>query len=92
MGGRVAPTWYDDGGYIPPGLSLVANGTGRPEPVLTSQQWDDIRGSRSSAPNVVVNSTSITTLDGRELRGVVDQRIEAWDADTGQAINIGRNV
>lgn len=33
------PTLYDQGGYIPPGISLVANATGRPEPVLTDQQW-----------------------------------------------------
>jgi hypothetical protein len=34
---------YDDGGYLQPGYSMVYNGTGRPEPVLTSQQWDTIR-------------------------------------------------
>jgi hypothetical protein len=30
---------YDTGGYLPPGLSTVYNGTGRPEPVLTDRQW-----------------------------------------------------
>jgi hypothetical protein len=25
--------WYDQGGYLPPGLSLAYNGTGKPEPV-----------------------------------------------------------
>lgn len=25
--------WYDRGGYLPPGLTLAMNGTGRPEPV-----------------------------------------------------------
>ncbi|MFD9069141.1 aggregation-promoting factor C-terminal-like domain-containing protein [Streptomyces lasiicapitis] len=33
-----SPHWYDQGGYLPPGLSLAYNGTGRPEPVFTSQQ------------------------------------------------------
>jgi len=28
------PHWYDKGGYLPPGLSLAMNGTGRPERVL----------------------------------------------------------
>jgi hypothetical protein len=37
-----SPHWYDKGGYIPPGLSTVYNGTGRPEPVLTSSQWRDL--------------------------------------------------
>lgn len=31
---------YDAGGYLPPGISVAMNKTGRPEPVLTGQQWD----------------------------------------------------
>ncbi|MBQ1047849.1 hypothetical protein KBX50_05170 [Micromonospora sp. C51] len=34
---------YDAGGFLPPGVSTVFNGTGRPEPVLTDAQWADIR-------------------------------------------------
>ena len=30
---------YDDGGYLQPGLSVVENRTGRPEPVFTSGQF-----------------------------------------------------
>lgn len=30
--------WYDNGGYLPTGLSMVMNNTGRPEPVLTDTQ------------------------------------------------------
>lgn len=33
---------YDNGGMLMPGTSLVHNGTGRPEPVLTDKQWQDI--------------------------------------------------
>lgn len=33
------PHWYDTGGLLNPGLQLVANGTGRPEMVLTDSQW-----------------------------------------------------
>ncbi|MFD7705719.1 hypothetical protein [Streptomyces sp. NPDC059786] len=32
------PGTYDSGGYLPPGLNLVNNGTGRPEPVFTTAQ------------------------------------------------------
>lgn len=32
------PHWYDQGGYLQPGLNLAYNGTGRPEPVFTSAQ------------------------------------------------------
>ena len=34
---------YDSGGYLPPGLSAVFNGTGRPEPVFTSEQFAAMR-------------------------------------------------
>ncbi|MET7795637.1 hypothetical protein [Streptomyces decoyicus] len=30
--------WYDSGGMLQPGLNLAYNGTGRPEPVFTTQQ------------------------------------------------------
>jgi len=33
---------FDSGGWLPTGISLVYNGTGRPEPVLTEAQWDAI--------------------------------------------------
>ncbi|MFC7657989.1 phage tail tape measure protein [Pseudonocardia benzenivorans] len=34
------PGGYDSGGWLPPGLSTVYNGTSKPEAVLTSEQWD----------------------------------------------------
>jgi hypothetical protein len=43
--------WYDEGGWLPPGPSLVYNGTGSPEPVLTSRQWDAlVDGPSGGAP------------------------------------------
>ena len=36
--------WYDEGGYLPPGISTVVNGTGKPEPVFTAKQWDVLKG------------------------------------------------
>jgi phage-related protein len=33
---------FDSGGMLQPGLNLAYNGTGRPEPVLTSSQWDGV--------------------------------------------------
>lgn len=44
--GGVLPT-YDAGGWLPPGISTVYNGTGRPEPVLTAAEHDALmRGGR----------------------------------------------
>lgn len=88
-----SPHWYDQGGYLPPGLSLVANGTGRPEPVMTSQQWDDIRAAKSGGrPNIQVDVDVHTTLDGRELRGVVVEEINIWDKEMADSLNNGRIV
>ncbi|MFH9891905.1 transglycosylase SLT domain-containing protein [Streptomyces luteogriseus] len=93
MGGRVEPTWFDDGGMIDPGLHLVANGTGRPEPVFTSQQWADIRGAKSDGGGpITVNVESRTYLDGREIGGFVDQRIDVNNAEMATALVNGRNV
>lgn len=33
-----SPHWYDQGGWLPPGLSLAMNGTGRPERIRTAAQ------------------------------------------------------
>lgn len=44
-GGR--PMLYDNGGFLPPGVSIVGNKTGKPEPVFTSSQWDTLQKSVS---------------------------------------------
>lgn len=33
---------FDSGGMLPPGYSTVFNGTGKPEPVLSGQQWSNL--------------------------------------------------
>lgn len=33
---------YDSGGMLEPGLTLAYNGTGSPEPIMTSAQWDEM--------------------------------------------------
>lgn len=35
---------YDNGGYLPPGLTSVVNLTGKPEPVFTADQWSNMEG------------------------------------------------
>jgi TP901 family phage tail tape measure protein len=61
-GGQVLPVHsYDRGGYLPPGLSLAKNGTGRPEPV-----------GPAATPTVVVHFY----VDGDEFRGMTRTEIE----------------
>lgn len=45
---------YDTGGWLPPGVSTVVNNTGRPEPILTAQQWDQVR--QGATVNVTVTN------------------------------------
>jgi hypothetical protein len=40
LAGMNRPGGYDEGGWLPPGLW---NGTRKPEPVLTSAQWDKVK-------------------------------------------------
>jgi len=41
---------FDSGGYLQPGMNLAYNGTGRPEPVLTTGQLSALTSSRASHP------------------------------------------
>lgn len=47
--------WYDNGGYLPPGPSLVMNGTGQPEPVFTAGQWDILASNALLNPDALVS-------------------------------------
>lgn len=64
-----ANRWYDNGGWLDTGLTLVRNNTGTPEAVLNPSQWADInrqtdavadlvegQGSRRGAPLVVIEN------------------------------------
>ena len=65
--------WYDGGGWLPPGLSLAMNGTGKPERVRTAEQ------EAALVPEVNVQ----VLIDGQEFRGmartVVNGTLQSWD-------------
>lgn len=85
------PHWYDDGGYLPPGLSLVANGTGKQEPVFTAGQWNTLRanaGNRGGTRNITVENH--TYIGERELTELVDHRVIIRENETSRAIDSGR--
>ncbi|MFJ8494307.1 hypothetical protein ACIRBZ_39100 [Streptomyces sp. NPDC094038] len=87
-----SPHCYDEDGCLPTGLSLVANSTGAPEPVFTSSQWEDIRRAKSGTPDITVDAPTTVYIDSREIRGIVDQRIAIYDADSATALNNGRRA
>lgn len=53
---------FDDGGWLMPG-SIGVNMTGRPEPVLSPQQWDSIAASSSEPPPVAPLVGNLYTQD-----------------------------
>ncbi|WP_327322260.1 peptidoglycan DD-metalloendopeptidase family protein [Streptomyces sp. NBC_01210] len=88
-----SPHWYDEGGMLPTGLSLVVNGTGKPEPVFTSAQWDTLRanaGQGGTAPNITVENH--VWVGDREITEIVDHRIVVHTDAVAGAIDVGRNL
>ncbi|AKZ59158.1 Metalloendopeptidase-like membrane protein [Streptomyces ambofaciens ATCC 23877] len=85
-----SPHWYDDGGYLQPGLSLVANGTGRPEPVFTGSQWADIRAAKSGGGPATVNAAVRVFVGDREITDIVRTEIDTYDSATATDLNNGR--
>nr|WP_306814263.1 tape measure protein [Actinomyces bowdenii] len=45
---------YDDGGYLQPGLTMVENRTGKPEPVFTDSQWATLKENRAFPEQIIV--------------------------------------
>ncbi|MCM8552347.1 hypothetical protein [Streptomyces sp. STCH 565 A] len=64
------PGKYDTGGMLQPGFNLAYNGTGRPEPVLTGAQFNDL--ARGGGDNPV--TVEIHTRD-RALADFIDVRV-----------------
>lgn len=67
---------YDQGGLLPPGMSMAWNGTGAPEAVLTGGQWRDIRSLAASGAvsgNTYHFEFADTTLTPGYLRALQDR-------------------
>ncbi|MBT2412640.1 peptidoglycan DD-metalloendopeptidase family protein [Streptomyces sp. ISL-12] len=84
-----SPHWYDDGGYLPPGLSLVANGTGRPEPVFTDSQWSTLASAKGGGTTEVHADVRVFVGD-REITDIVRTEINTYDAEVATDITNGR--
>lgn len=74
---QVRPYGYDAGGFLPPGYSAVFNGTGKPEPVLTDDQWRAINTNTKGGDGATNNYNfqfRDTTLDESKLRAIQDRQ------------------
>lgn len=68
---------YDEGGYIPPGVTQVYNGTGKPEPVFNPTQWDLIKRnveSGATGGHPVTVNTYMNASD-KSIQASVDRRV-----------------
>jgi hypothetical protein len=77
---------YDQGGYLPPGLSSVYNGTGKPEPVLTTRQWDTLAASGDGGQftgTLVLDSGAFLGQVRGEIRRNEGSLVGALAAGTG---------
>ncbi|WP_449334128.1 hypothetical protein [Streptomyces kaempferi] len=79
------PGKYDSGGYIPPGLNLVYNGTGRPEPVFTTQQANALMSGAAQGPAQPV----VVELHAKEgaLGDFIDVRVQDHQQQLISVIN-----
>lgn len=71
--GGVVPTLYDNGGVLPPGLSLVANQTRKPEAVFTDSQLSAMQGGRGPAMEVSFAGAQIG-YDPREVASALETK------------------
>jgi len=56
---------FDSGGFLPPkSMTLAVNATNKPEPILTSQQWEALTGAKAKGND---NTTVQVVIDGRVL-------------------------
>ncbi|WP_109030172.1 hypothetical protein [Streptomyces rubrogriseus] len=70
------PGKYDNGGMLQPGFNLAYNGTGRPEPVLTGRQFNDVISGRGGPD---LSDLSLNVYVGNEkIRDIA--RVEVLDS------------
>ncbi|WUG28630.1 peptidoglycan DD-metalloendopeptidase family protein [Streptomyces sp. NBC_00464] len=93
---------YANGGFPPVGEWSVVGENGpelafglTPTQVISNHDSRNLfreaasqKGGAVTVPNITVESH--TYLDGREVGGIIDTRIELYDADTGRALQAGR--
>ena len=55
---------FDSGGYLQPGWTTVFNGTGKPEPVFTDAQWQQMTKAKEGATyNVQISPVTPASPD-----------------------------
>jgi phage-related minor tail protein len=67
---------YDAGGWLLPGTTLTTNNTGRPEPVLTPQQWDALSNRRDGDTyHIEVTGIGLSEVADEIMRRLEEQQL-----------------
>ncbi|MET7619028.1 hypothetical protein [Streptomyces sp. NPDC005408] len=82
------PGKYDSGGYLPEGLSLAYNGTGRPEPVFTTQQANAL--TRMSTDGGIGDLSVSVYVGDREITDIARTEIHRSNGELISTIRAGR--
>jgi SLT domain-containing protein len=65
---------YDQGGWLQPGATMVLNKTGRPEPVLTGEQWDKLTAAvRQPGTTQLAGTLNVTLPEGGTLTAALHE-------------------
>ncbi|WP_097982777.1 hypothetical protein [Streptomyces sp. f150] len=85
---------YDQGGYLQPGLNLAYNGTGRPEPVFTTQQANALTNQANTTVSLDGQRLALVLDDGQSFNGhietLADGRIDVGMRTLTQTLRAGR--
>lgn len=84
------PGKFDSGGYLQPGLNLAYNGTGRPEPVFTTQQANALTRMATAAPAGGGTFEGDLYLDSGEFMGTVHGVMNQRDQQLLSTLRAGR--
>ncbi|MFE3122367.1 hypothetical protein ACFXHD_02985, partial [Streptomyces hydrogenans] len=81
---------YDSGGFLQPGMNLAFNGTGKPEPVLTTGQFDALSRSAQDGGlgdisfNVYLSDAPLHDIARAEVRSATGELIQVLNAGGGR--------
>ncbi|MCW2873346.1 NlpC/P60 family protein, partial [Actinacidiphila oryziradicis] len=84
--------WYDDGGWLQPGLNLAMNATGKPEPILTGQQWEALTsgGSGGSSTPPVEYHAHFDGASSAALQSTVRTAFHVMGVESSMRERVGR--
>ncbi|MEU5772737.1 peptidoglycan DD-metalloendopeptidase family protein [Streptomyces venezuelae] len=84
-----SPHWYDQGGYLQPGLNLAYNGTGRPEPVFTSTQASALTQMASAGSGLGDLNVQVFVGD-REITDIARAEVRRSNGELVSTLRAGR--